>query len=45
MNGIGAPVEHKANMYKNESHRKKKVGDGRQEDLERRKKMKISIFN
>jgi hypothetical protein len=40
MNGIGDHMDHKENMYKNESHRKKKVGGGRQQDLERRKKGK-----
>jgi hypothetical protein len=28
MTGIGAPAEHKENMYKNEVRRKKKVGGG-----------------
>jgi hypothetical protein len=37
MNGIGAPTNHKENMHKNEVHRKKKVGGGRQQDLVRRK--------
>jgi hypothetical protein len=43
MTGIGAPMDHKENMYKNEVRRKKKVGGGRQQDLERRKR-KISVF-
>jgi hypothetical protein len=43
MTRIGAPVDHKENMYNNEVHRKKKVGGGRQQDLERRKR-KISVF-
>ena len=38
MTGIGAPVDHKENMYKNEACRKKKVGGGRQQDLARRKR-------
>jgi hypothetical protein len=37
MIGIGDPVDHKENMYKNEARRKKKVGGGRKQDLERRK--------
>jgi hypothetical protein len=44
MTGIGAPEDHKENMYKNEVHRKKKLGDGRQQDLVRIKK-KLSVFN
>jgi hypothetical protein len=44
MNGIGDPIDHKSNMYKNEVRRKKKVGGGRQHDLVRRKK-KISVFS
>jgi hypothetical protein len=42
MTGIGAPVDHKENMYKNKVHRKRKVGGERQQDLERRKR-KISL--
>ena len=37
MNGIGALVDHKENMYKNQACRKNKVGDGRQQGLARRK--------
>jgi hypothetical protein len=38
MTRIGAPANHKTNMYKNEVRRKKKVGGGgRQQDLVRRK--------
>jgi hypothetical protein len=37
MTGIGAPVDHEENMYKNEAGRKKKVGSGRHQDLVRRK--------
>ena len=44
MNWIGAPTDHKSNMYKNEVRRNKKVGRGRQHDLERRKR-KISVFD
>jgi hypothetical protein len=44
MNGIGAPMENKANIYKNEVCRRKKVDGGGQQDLVRRKK-KLSIFS
>jgi hypothetical protein len=37
MTRIGAPTDHKANMYKNEARKNKKMGDGRQQGLERRK--------
>lgn len=40
---IGAPAYHKSNMYNNEVCRKKKVGDRRQRDLERRKKENLSL--
>jgi hypothetical protein len=43
MTGIGAPADHKENMYKNEVCRKKKVGDGRQQDLEEEKEKIISL--
>ena len=43
MTRIGAPADHKENMYKNEVHRKKKVGSKKKQDLERRKG-KISVF-
>jgi hypothetical protein len=38
MTGIGGLVDHKAKMYKNQACRKKKVNDGRQQDLARRKR-------
>ena len=44
MTRIGAPADHKANMYKNEACRKKKVGKERQQDLARRKR-KLSVFS
>jgi hypothetical protein len=44
MTGIGAPTDHKENMYKNEIHRKKKVGGRRQQDLATRKR-KILVFS
>jgi hypothetical protein len=34
---IGAPADHKENIHKNESCRRKKVGGKRQQDLVRRK--------
>jgi hypothetical protein len=37
MNGIGAPMDHKENMYNNLVHRKNKVGEVKQQDLVRRK--------
>ena len=43
MTGIGAPADHKANMYKNEACRKKKVDDGRQQDLARRKRKMLVL--
>jgi hypothetical protein len=43
MTGIGAPADHKENIYKNEVCRRKKVGGGRQQDLVRRKR-KLSVF-
>jgi hypothetical protein len=43
MIGIGAPADHKANIFKNEFCRRKNVGDGRQQDLVRRK-WKLSVF-
>jgi len=41
MTEIGAPTDHKKNIYKNEVHRKKKVGGGIQ--LVRRKR-EICVF-
>jgi hypothetical protein len=38
MTRIGTIREYKENMYKNEVCRKKKVGDGKQQDLARRKR-------
>jgi hypothetical protein len=38
MTWIGAPADHKENMYKNEFLRKKKVGGRRQKDSVRRKR-------
>jgi hypothetical protein len=38
MTGIGVPTDYKAKMYKNQACRKKKVGDGKQQDLARRKR-------
>jgi hypothetical protein len=43
MTGIGAPTDHKENMYKNEVHRKKKVGGGRQARPGKKKKENISL--
>jgi hypothetical protein len=43
MTEIGAPMDHKENMYKNEVCIKKKVGGGRQQDLVRRKKKNINL--
>ena len=43
MTGIGALMDHKAKMYKNQACRKKKVGDGRQQDLARTKR-KLSVL-
>jgi hypothetical protein len=43
MTRIGDPADHKANKYKNEVCRKKKVGGRGQQDLVRRK-MKLSVF-
>ena len=43
MTGIGAPTDHKANMYKNEVCRRRKVGGGRQQGLVRRKNEIISL--
>ena len=44
MNGIGAPTDYKENMYKNEVCKKKKVDDGKQQDLARRKR-KLSVLS
>ena len=43
MYGIGALMDHKENMYKNEVLRNNKVDDGRQRDLVKRKKENISL--
>jgi hypothetical protein len=44
MTGIGTVTDYKENMYKNEVCRKNKVGDGKQQDLARRKR-KLSALN
>jgi hypothetical protein len=43
MTGIGTVTDYKSKMYKNEFCRKKKVGDGKQQNLARRKR-KLSDF-
>jgi hypothetical protein len=42
MTGIGAPIDYKEKMYKNQACRKKKVDDGKQQDLARRN-IKLSV--
>jgi hypothetical protein len=44
MTGIGTIADYKEKMYKNEVCRKKKVGDGKQQDLSRRKR-KLAVLS
>jgi hypothetical protein len=44
MTGIGAPTDHKENMYKNKVHRNKKLGGEREKDLVRRKRKILSFI-
>ena len=43
MTPIGTVVDYKAKMYKNEVCRKKKVDDGKQQNLERRKRKLLDM--